>query len=73
MDWTGCEVVEVVPGKVSGVPILRGSRVQADAVLENAESGESVEEIAYNFDLNPEDIRKVLAYASSRQTVKHAS
>jgi len=73
MDWTGCEVVEVVPGKVSGVPILKGSRVQADAVLENAESGESVEEIAYNFDLNPEDIRKVLAYASFRQTVKHGS
>jgi uncharacterized protein (DUF433 family) len=73
MDWTGCEVVEVVPGKVSGVPILKGSRVQADAVLQNAESGESVEDIAYNFDLDPEDIRKVLSYAASRQTVKHAS
>jgi uncharacterized protein (DUF433 family) len=72
MDWTGCDVVEVIPGKVSGVPILKGSRVQADAVLENAESGESVDDIAYNFDLNPEDIRKVLAYASSRQTVKRA-
>ncbi len=66
MDWTGCDVVEVVPGKVSGVPILKGSRVQAAAVLENAESGESVDDIAYNFDLNPEDIRRVLAYASSR-------
>jgi uncharacterized protein (DUF433 family) len=72
MDWTGCDVVEVIPGKVSGVPILKGSRVQADAVLENVESGESVEDIAYNFDLNPEDIRKVLAHASSRQTVKPA-
>jgi hypothetical protein len=42
MDWTGCEVVEVVRGKVSGVPILKGSRVQADAVLE----------IFLTFDLN---------------------
>jgi uncharacterized protein (DUF433 family) len=64
MDWTGCDLVEVVPGKVSGVPILKGSRVQADSIVENAESGEGVDDIAYNFDLNPEDIRKVLAYAS---------
>ncbi len=67
MDWTGCEVVEVVPGKVSGVPILKHSRVQADTVLESYELGESVEEIAYSFTLNPEDIRKVLSFAQSRQ------
>ena len=30
IDWTGCSLVEVVPGKVSGVPILKGTRVQAD-------------------------------------------
>ena len=69
MDWSGCELVEVIPGKVSGVPLVRGSRVQADAVLENAESGESVDEIAYNFDLDPEDIRGILAYAASRQAL----
>lgn len=70
MDWSGCELVEGIPGKVSGVPIFKGSRVHADAVLENAKSGESVDDIAYDFDLNPENIRKVLADASSRQTVK---
>jgi len=65
VDWTDCELVEVVPGKVSGVPLLKGSRVQADSIVENAESGESVDDIAYNFDLNPEDIHRVLAYVSS--------
>jgi uncharacterized protein (DUF433 family) len=64
--------VETVPGKVSGVPVLKGSRVPADAVIENYESGESVDEIAFNFDLNPEDVRKVLAYASARQFAKNA-
>jgi len=73
MDWSGCEVVETVPGKVSGRPILKGTRVPADAVVENFESGESIEEIAYNFDLNPEDIRKVLSYASTRQILKRVS
>ena len=62
MDWSGCEVVEVVPGKVLGVPVIRGSRVQADQVLENHDVGESVEDIAYNFDLKPDDIRAVLAF-----------
>lgn len=45
MDWSACELVEIVPGKVSGHPILSGTRVPADAVVENFESGESVEEL----------------------------
>jgi uncharacterized protein (DUF433 family) len=67
MDWAGCEVVEIVPGKMSGVPVIRGSRVPADQVLENHEAGESVEDIAYNFDLKPDDIRAVLAFAAGHQ------
>jgi uncharacterized protein (DUF433 family) len=67
VDWSGCPIVEVVPGKVSGVPIIRGSRVPADQVVENHDAGESPENIAYNFDLDPEDIRVVLAYAARRQ------
>jgi uncharacterized protein (DUF433 family) len=67
MDWSGCELVEVVPGKVSGLPVIRGSRVPADQILENHDAGESVEDIAYNFDLKPDDIRFVLTYAAGRQ------
>ncbi len=67
MDWSSCEVVEVVPGKVSGLPVIRGSRVPADQVLENHDAGESVENIAHNFDLKPDDIRAVLTYAFGRQ------
>jgi uncharacterized protein (DUF433 family) len=67
MDWSGCEMIEVIPGKVSGLPVIRGSRVPADQVLENHDAGETVEDIAYNFDLNPDDIRNVLAYAARRQ------
>jgi uncharacterized protein (DUF433 family) len=72
MDWSGCDMIEVVPGKVSGLPVIRGSRVPADQVLENHDAGESVEDIAYNFDLNPDDIRAVLAYAARRQLTSRA-
>jgi hypothetical protein len=27
MDWTGCEFVERVPGRMNGVPVVVGSRV----------------------------------------------
>ena len=40
----------------------------ASQVLENRDAGESVEEIAYNFDLKPGDIRTVLAYAARQLT-----
>ena len=73
MDWSGCEIVEVVPGKVSGAPILRGTRVQADTVLESYELGESVDEIADSFDLRPEDVRELVAFAMRRELIKIAS
>jgi uncharacterized protein (DUF433 family) len=57
MGWSGFEAVETLPGKVFGRPVLKGSRVRADAAIENFESGESVDDIAYNFDLRPEQIR----------------
>lgn len=69
MNWSDCPIVEVVPGKVSGVPILRGTRVPADTVLENFEGGSPVEEIAYNFDLDPEQVKQILAFAHSKQAV----
>ena len=69
MDWSGCKTVEVVPGKLSGAPLIRGSRVPADQVIENYDAGEGVEDIAYNFDLKPEEIGAVLAYAAGRQPI----
>lgn len=67
MDWTDCPLVEVVPGKVSGVPILKGTRVQADAIVENYEDGSPVEEISENFAVPEKTIREVLAFAASKQ------
>jgi uncharacterized protein (DUF433 family) len=70
MDWSGCEIVETIPGKVSGAPLVKGSRVQAETVLESHQLGESVDQIAYSFDLDPDDIRGLLTYASAHQLKK---
>ena len=68
MDWSGCSVVEVVPGKVSGVPILKGTRVQADSIVENYESGSPVEEISENFSIPETTIRELLKFAARQQS-----
>jgi uncharacterized protein (DUF433 family) len=69
MDWSGCEIVEVVPGKVSGVPLIRGTRMPAGQVAESLDLGETVEEIAYNHDLDPADVLCLQAYREIQRPV----
>ena len=66
IDWSDCAEVETVPGKVSGVPILKHSRMPADAIVENYTDALDADEIAEVFELPADGVRKLLAYA-----VKH--
>ena len=70
MDWSGYDGVEIVPGKVSGLPLLKGTRVPADLVVESLNGGESVEEVAYNYDLNPADVLRLKLYRDSREAAE---
>jgi uncharacterized protein (DUF433 family) len=67
MDWSDCPIVEINPRKVSGAPILKGTRVQADAIVENFEDGSPIEEIAENFAIPESTIREILTFAASKQ------
>ncbi len=67
VDWSGCPLVEVNPRKVSGAPILKGTRVQADAIIENFEDGSPVEEISENFAVPEATIRALLTFAARQQ------
>ncbi len=49
IDWMACELIEQVPGKVSGRPIVRGTRILPDAILNSYELGDSIEEIHEGF------------------------
>ena len=44
-DWSKCEDVESVPGRVSGAWVIKGSRVPAQAVVDNARAGFTAEQI----------------------------
>jgi uncharacterized protein (DUF433 family) len=67
VDWTDCPLVERNPLKLSGVPIVMHTRVQADSIVENYESGSPVEEIAENFDIPEDVIHALLAYAAKHR------
>jgi uncharacterized protein (DUF433 family) len=70
MDWSGCDLVEVVEGKVSGVPLMRGTRIPADFVIESFDLAGSVEEVLLEFPrLSRETVLQLLKYAETHHGV----
>lgn len=67
MNWRGCPLVEINPRKVSGTPVLKGTRMPADAILENYADGLPAEEIAEVFELPVDGVRKLLVYAAQHK------
>jgi len=68
IDWTGCELVEQIPGKVSGRPVVRGTRILADTIVQDAELGSSLDEIHENYpDLPVTAIQQLISFAHSHR------
>jgi uncharacterized protein (DUF433 family) len=63
VDWSECPLVEGRPRVQSGAPVLRGTRMPVGAILDNADYGLSVAEIAAQFEISPETVDAILAYA----------
>lgn len=65
LDWSQCDAVESVPGKVSGAWVFRGTRIPVTAVFENLEDGMTIDEIAATFEgLTRDHIKAVLDFAA---------
>jgi uncharacterized protein (DUF433 family) len=67
IDWSECPMVEIKPGVQSGAPVLRDTRMPADAIVDNFDHGVSVAEIAEQFELPPDHIQAIVAYAQSHR------
>lgn len=66
MDYS--KIITIEPGKRSGKPCIRGTRMTVTDVLEYLAAGMSEEEILADFpDLTAEDIRACLAFAADRE------
>ena len=60
MNWTDCPIIEQIPGKMSGAPVVRGTRLRAEDITANAEMG--VTWIADAFGVPAEMVRTVLDF-----------
>ena len=68
IDWADCALVERIPGKVSGRPVVRGTRILADTIVQDAELGSPLEEIHENYsDLSVAAIQQLVSFARSHR------
>ena len=62
------KIITIEPGKRSGKPCIRGTRMTVTDVLEYLAGGMTQEELLAEFpDLTAEDIRACLAFAADRE------
>ena len=68
IDWTACELIEQIPGKVSGRPIVRGTRILPDAIVDSYDLGESIEELQEGFPaLSTAQIKRLIEFAHAQR------
>lgn len=76
VDWSECPLVEVIPGKVSGAPLVKNTRLPVEAILGNydafrAEGLSRDASIAETLDCYPETsvetIKSLIDYRTEHQ------
>jgi uncharacterized protein (DUF433 family) len=72
IDWAGCELVERIPGKVSGRPVVRGTRIMPDAIVGSYDLGETIEELHQGFPtLSVAQIKRLIEFAHAQREQQH--
>ena len=68
IDWLACELIEQVPGKVSGRSIVRGTRILPDAIVDSFDLGETIEELREGFpSLSVVQIKRLIEFAHTQR------
>ncbi len=68
IDWTACELIEQIPGKVSGRPIVRATRILPDAIVDSYDLGESIDELHEGFPaLSVDQIKRLIEFAHAQR------
>jgi len=55
--------IEINPEILCGKPVIKGTRISVELILEKFASGHSFDEIIYDYDITEEDIKAVVTYA----------
>ena len=68
IDWMACELIEQIPGKVSGRPIVRGTRILPDAIVDSYDLGETIDELREGFpSLSVAQIKRLIEFAHAQR------
>jgi uncharacterized protein (DUF433 family) len=68
IDWMACELIERVPGKVSGRPVVRGTRIMPDAIVGSYDLGETIDELREGFpSLSVSQIKRLIEFAHAQR------
>ena len=73
IDWSHCPLVEFKPGVQSGAPVLLGTRMPADAIVDNFDYGMSIAEIVEQFEIPPDRVEAILSYAKGHRVAHRIS
>jgi uncharacterized protein (DUF433 family) len=63
-------LIEVNSRVQSGAPVLRGTRMPVIALVDNFDYGLSVAEISEQFEVAPDRVQAILAYAKSHRVAR---
>jgi uncharacterized protein (DUF433 family) len=68
IDWMACELIEKISGKVSGKPIVRGTRILPDAIVDSYDLGETIDELSEGFSsLSVSQIKRLIDFAHAQR------
>ena len=66
LDWISCPLVEIDPEKVGGTPVVKGTRIPAQGIVDDYDLGSPIEEIQENFPtLSLDTIKSLIAFAQN--------
>ena len=68
VDWMACELIEQIPGKVSGRPVVCGTRILPDPIVNSYDLGDTIEEIHEGFPtLSIAQIQRLIDFAHAQR------
>ena len=68
IDWTQFEHIEQVPCKVSGRPVVRGTRILPDAIVNTYDAGQPLDLIHEDYPgLSVPQIQRLIEFAHARR------
>jgi len=63
MDIEYLKRIEINPKVLCGKPVIKGTRISVELILERLAAGYNFNEIIYDYDITEDDIKAALTYA----------